>query len=254
MSAHPVRTASQMIATVAGPLAAIGLAWALTLGDPTDDGGLSAANAALVMALLVVTVAHVDWLAGIVTSVTAALALNYFHTQPLLTLRVTDSRDVVSIVLLGALGVLVSATTAARVRRGVTRVRAGDASAAGRAFSTAITEDHPAGELWSAAIAAPGNDLALVLARVDRAAPIALPVIGRTSDSKGVDDTLVLPAYGAALRLERRHAEGRWLVLTPRTGIGPLTLDRRAVMAFATTVELGLDPTGDAPERATTAS
>jgi len=60
----------------------------------------------------------------------------------------------------------------------------------------------------------------------------------------------VLPVYGAALLLERRHPEGRWLVLTPRDGLGPLTLDRRAVMAFANTIELALD-TSDAEPAST---
>jgi hypothetical protein len=96
--------------------------------------------------------------------------------------------------------------------------------------------------VWSAAIATPANDLGLVLARVERSAPVTIPTIGRPAGSyQLLDADLVLPVYGAALRLERRHPEGRWLVLTPRDGMGPLTLDRRAVMAFADTVELALD-------------
>ena len=87
-----------------------------------------------------------------------------------------------------------------------------------------------------------------MLARVERSAPADIPTIGRPTGSyQLLDGELVLPVYGAALRLERRHPEGRWLVLTPRDGMGPLTLDRRAVMAFADTIELALDTTDAEP-------
>jgi hypothetical protein len=156
-------------------------------------------------------------------------------------LRVTDSRDVWSIVLLGVLGLAVSAATAIRVRHDVRQIRAGDAVVAGQQLTTMLADDRPAGQVWSAAIAAPANDLGLVLARVTRSAPPQLPSIGRPPTAEHADSDIVLPQYGAALRLERHHPEGRWLVLTPRDGLGPVTLDRRAVMAFASTVELALD-------------
>lgn len=224
-----------------GPPAAILSAWLLSLGADGDDRGLTLANAALVMAVLTVAVALIDWLAGITTSVASALALNYFHTEPIHTLRVTDARDVFSIILLGLLGLAVSAATAFRVRRNVHDIRAGDALGAADELSSMVASDHPAGKVWAAAIATPTNDLGLVLVRVDQAEPPGLPFIGRFKDV--ADSTLLLPQYGATLRLERHHAYGRWLVLTPRDGLGPLTLDRAAVMAFADTIELALtDP------------
>jgi K+-sensing histidine kinase KdpD len=235
-----------LTANVVGPPAAVLVAWLLTLGGDPAGNGLTLANAALAMAVLTVAVALVDWLAGVTTSVAAALALNYFHTEPYRTLRVTDSRDVWSIVLLLVLGLAVSAATASRVRHDVHRIRAGDAAEAGRQLTTMVAGDKPAGQVWSAAIAAPANDLGMVLARVSPSAPAQLPSIARPATAQHADSDVVLPQYGAALRLERRHPEGRWLVLTPRDGLGPLTLDRRAVMAFAETVELALDE-GDVP-------
>jgi hypothetical protein len=253
MHTHPIRTRFQVAAALGGPPAAVLVAWLMTLGG--DDGGrLTLANAALVMAVLTVAVALVDWLAGAATSIAAALSLNYFHTEPYHTLRVTDSRDIWSIVLLGALGLAVSAATAARVRHDVTAIRSGDAVVAGRELTQLLSADHPAGQAWAAAIGTPANDLGLVLARVTRAAPPELPSIGRPAGSVASDPSLVLPQYGAALRLEQRHAQGRWLVLTPRDGLGPLTLDRRAVIAFAATVELALDATEDVAATATTAA
>jgi hypothetical protein len=250
MNTHRTRTPLELAAVFVGPPLAILVAWLLTLGGEGDESPLTLANAALVMALLTVGVALIDWVAGITTSVAAALALNYFHTEPYRTLRVTDSRDVWSIVLLGGLGLMVSAATALRVRRNVRRIRAGDAITAGQHITEMVGQDHAAGQVWSTAISTPANDLGLVLARVETSLPEGLPTIGRPKIPELVDHDLVLPQYGAALRLERRHAEGRWLVLTPRDGFGPLTLDRRSVMAFATTVELALDPTDADPPTA----
>src|SRR5262245_57467439 len=241
MSTYRFRTPLQLAANFIGPPAAILAAWLMSLGND-GDSGMTQANVALVMAVITVLFALVDWLAGVTTSVTAALALNYYHAPPLHTLRVTDSRDVLSIVLLAVLGLTVSAATAFRVRRDVHHIRAGDAGAAADAMRSMLAHDNAAPQVWSAAIATPANDLGLVLARVTRTAPANIPTIGRPAGSyQLLDADLVLPVYGAALRLERRHPEGRWLVLTPRDGLGPLTLDRRAVMAFADTVELALD-------------
>jgi hypothetical protein len=228
MHTYRFRTRFELAVNLLGPPAAIALAWLLSIGNHDGDQWLTLANAALAMAVLTVSVALVDWLAGITTSVTAALALNYFHTEPFHTLRVTDDSDVVSIVLLGVLGVAVSAVTAYRIRRDVHQIRADDAVAAAEQLAAALDNDSAAPIVWRSAITATATDLGLVLAR---------PAGGRAGD----DPTLILPQYGAALKLERRHAQGRWLVLTPRDGMGPLTLDRRAVMLFAATVELALD-------------
>jgi len=247
MRTYGLRTPLQLAANFIGPPAAILAAWLMSQGK-SGDGGLTQANVALVMAALTVLFALVDWLAGLTTSVAAALALNYYHTEPFHTLRVTDSRDVLSIVLLLVLGLTVSAATAFRVRRGVHHIRAADAGAAADELRSTLVKNNPAPLVWSAAIATPANDLGLVLARIERSAPADIPTIGRPAGSyQLLDADLVLPVYGAALRLERRHPEGRWLVLTPRDGLGPLTLDRRAVMAFADTIELALDTTDTEP-------
>ena len=160
----------------------------------SGDGGLTQANVALVMAALTVLFALVDWLAGLTTSVAAALALNYYHTEPFHTLRVTDSRDVLSIVLLLVLGLTVSAATAFRVRRDVHHIRAADAGAAADELRSTLVKNNPAPLVWSAAIATTANDLGLVLARVERSAPADIPTIGRPAGSyQLLDADLVLP-------------------------------------------------------------
>jgi len=252
MSTYRVRTPLQLAANIAGPPVAVLAAWLMTLGHNSGDGGMTQANVALVMAVVTVLFALLDWLAGLTTSVAAALALNYYHPEPFHTLRVTDSRDMLSIGLLLVLGLTVSAATAFRVRQNVHHIRKADIGAAAEELRATLTVNNPAPLVWSAAIATPANDLGLVLARIERTAPGNIPEIGRPAGSyQLLEADLVLPVYGAALRLERRHPEGRWLVLTPRDGMGPLTLDRRAVMAFADTIELALD-TSDAEQAATT--
>ncbi len=235
------RTPVQRAAIIAGPAAAVLASWLLSLPDRSDGDGVTLANVALVIAVVTVTAALVGWAAGVTTSFVAALSLNYFHTEPYRTLRITDRRDVYSVVLLGVLGLAVSAVSAARVRSGVTSLRRDDARRAGAQLADSLSTDRPASEVWSAAITAAANDLGLVSARLTARTPSELPMVGRRL---GPDDdpTLVLPQAGAALPLQHRHSEGRWLVLTPRSGMAPLTVDRRAVLAFADAIELALEP------------
>lgn len=234
-----MHVARRSITLVAGPVAALVAAWLLSLPSDGDEAGVTLANVALVMAVVTVGVAVVDWAAGAVTSVIAALALNYFHTEPIHTLRIDDRRDVYSVLLLGALGLAVSAVTAVRVRTQVQGVARDRAAAAGAELSTQLVVDQSVAASWSAAIGADANDLGLLNARITTSTPGSLPVVGRTV---GDDPDLTIPAIGAALRLQQHHPEGRWLVLTPRRGQGPITVDRRAVLAFADTVELALAP------------
>lgn len=233
--------ARRSITLVVGPLLALLVAWLLSLPSDGDDNGVTLANVALVVAVVTVGVAVADWVAGAVTSVVAALALNYFHTQPIHTLRIDDRRDVYSVMLLGMLGLAVSAVTAVRVRaevRGVTRDRA---AGAGAELADLLERDRPVVAAWAAAITAAGNGLDLLEVRLSTRTPTELPVVGRRF-ADGDDPTLTIPATGAALRLPQAHPEGRWLVLTPRAGHAPLAVDRRAIRSFADTVELALEP------------
>ena len=86
---------------------------ALSTSSVTDS--MEVANAALLLAVVIVTAALVDSIAGLSTAVAGALALNYFHTEPVHSLRITSRSDVVAVILLAALGIVVSAATAFRV-------------------------------------------------------------------------------------------------------------------------------------------
>lgn len=241
MNTAPRRSPLQQSSLVVGPLVALGAAWLLSLPSDGDLNGVTLANVALIMAVVTVAIAVVDWLGGVITSVMAALALNYFHTQPIHTLRIDDRRDVYSVVLLAGLGLAVSAVTAIRVRTEVRDVTRDRAAGAGAELAGLLTTDQTVAATWAAAISAAANDLGLLNVRVSATTPAQLPIVGRRlADSD--DPSLTIPAVGAALRLQHHHSEGRWLVLTPRPGHAPLVVDRRAVLSFADTVELALEP------------
>lgn len=241
MSQNPSAVALRRASTLVGPVIAALVAWGLSLTNDGGASGVTQANVGLAMAVVTVAFATIDWVAGVTTSIVAALTLNFFHTQPYHTLRITDRRDVYSVLLLGALGLAVSAVTAARVRRGVTQLRRLDARRAGEELEGRLAHDRSASEVWIDSISACGNDLTLVMARLEPSEPGALPRIGRFTDHP--DSQMVsLPAVGAALQLVHRNSVGRWLILTPSVGMGPLEIDRRALFAFADALELALDP------------
>lgn len=221
-----------VLAVVVGPFAAI--AFAAATATASDD--MSVANVALVLAMITVAAALTQWSAGVLTSIAAALSLNYFHTEPVHSLRMSDGTDVLAVVLLGLLGVGVSAATALRVRRSVVRRHeAGSASVASR-LSSSLHAPQPAVELWHGAIDVATPQLAMVDARLERNGTSGLPVVARGSEQ----DVIVLTEAGAVVPFRNpRHADQ--LVLVPRQGLGPITLDRRIVFAFADELELALE-------------
>lgn len=224
-----------------GPIAAILIAWSTASVGSDGRNGLALANVALLLAVLTVGVALLDWVGGLTTSVAAALSLNWFHTEPVRTFRISSATDLVSVLLLAALGIGVSATTAARVRRAVHRGRAAATGAAQEALQRESAIARPAHELWQQALAATSSDLALVEARVVSAPGVDLPIVARLPwTDEASDAEFVLPLSGAAVPLGR--ANRQMLILTPQPGLGPLLLDRRAVTAFADAVQLALEP------------
>src|SRR4249920_227122 len=104
--------AAERAARFLGPLLAIGVAWA----TDTVRGDMSIANAALALAFVCVAAALVNPVAGFLTSAVAALALNYFHTTPVHSLRMTEGDEIVTVVLLVLLGAAVSIATTLRFR------------------------------------------------------------------------------------------------------------------------------------------
>jgi len=223
----------RVLPVVGGPALVFAVAWWSSTADQSD---LALANVALLLAVLTVAVALTSPLGGITTSVVAALSLNWFHTQPTGSFRISSSSDVASVALLGALGLGVSAITARRVRFATKAGRHDAARTAQLDIEDLTVAAQPSHDLWHAAVSASSPELALADARLTFDASPDLPVIGR--HTVGGDGTLVLPATGAVVPL--RSLKGH-LVLVPREGVGPLEVDRHAVAALADTVDLLVD-------------
>ena len=60
--------------------------------------------------------AFVGRMSGILTAVTAAMAFNYFHTEPFHSLRINGAQAIVTVLLLALLGLVMSEISAWRRR------------------------------------------------------------------------------------------------------------------------------------------
>lgn len=214
------------------------VAWAST----SVRGTMAIADVALVMAIVTVGVALVSWSDGLVTSVAAALSLNYFHTEPVHSLRVTDTSDLVAVVLLATLGVAVSAATAIRVRAAARDHHASAAAGVRDELVDLSPLARPVTAVWSDAVRASCAGLAMVDCRIEPSGSSLLPVVSRQRVGADETSTLVLPEGGAIVAFrDPRHASQ--VVLVPRAGMGSLELDRRAVFAFVDQLDLALSTT-----------
>ncbi len=247
MPSHQTNLELRKLLIVIGPVAAVLVAWLLTLPTADRDSGVTVANVALLLAVLTVVCSLVYSAAGVTTSISAALALNFFHIPPYRTLRITDRADIYSVLLLATLGVVLGSVTELRARRRVTVLRRSNATAQGKTLAELLTSQQPVDNVWGEAITSAANDLGILSVRIVQQLPRQLATIGRRVDRDN-DHSLSIPVAGASLALVEEHAEGSWLIFAPRDDLGPVTVDRRAVLSFADTVELALHelrvPTG----------
>jgi hypothetical protein len=218
-----------------GPVVVVAIAWASTAAHST----MAVANVALVLAIVTVGVAMVSWTAGLVTSAVAAMSLNYFHTEPVHSLRITESADLLAVFLLAALGVTVSAITALRVRSAARDHHQTVAAGVRDGLAAASLDTRPVAVVWGEAVRAACAGLALVDSRVEAAGTGSMPAIARQRPGVDQESTMfVLPEGGAVMAF--RDPRLGHVVLVPRQGMGALELDRRAVTAFVDQLELAL--------------
>ena len=203
------------------------MAWA----TDTVRGDMSIANAALALAFVCVAAALVNPIAGFVTSAVAALALNYFHTTPVHSLRMTEGDEIVTVILLVLLGSSVSIATTMRVRSKVAIHRTDESLAAARELQQLLSHGGALPAVWltavqSVCVQAGSIDVSLVAA-----APSEVPIISRRLPSgTGSDgDTVVIPETGAALLLPNGRGA---LLLRPQAGLGAITAARPMLLQF----------------------
>lgn len=225
-----VKTASQQAAdraaTVLGPVLAIAVAWA----TDTVRGDVSIANAALVLAFVCVAAALVSPRAGFVTSAIAALALNYFHTVPVHSLRMTEGDEIVTVILLVLLGSSVSIATTMRFRAKVAGHRTDQSLAAARELQELLSHGGPLPAVWLTAVQSVCVQAGSVDVSLLAATPSDLPVISHRLPSATGSDAheVVIPETGAVLLLPN----GRALLLRPQAGLGAITAARAMLLQF----------------------
>ncbi len=196
---------------------------------------MSLVNTALALACVTTVVAILDWRSGVANSIVAALSLNYFHTEPTHSLRITAASDVWMVVLLSALGLGVSASTAFRWRRSLVAERRLSAEQVNSRLLSDAFGVRQADSLWHDSVDALAEGMSLIDVRLTTDADIRLPRIARQS---GDDSGLVLvPESGALVEFRNDRLKSR-LILTPQRGVGAVEVRREVVFAFVDAYEL----------------
>ncbi|MEO6123597.1 MAG: DUF4118 domain-containing protein [Ilumatobacteraceae bacterium] len=227
--------------TLGGP--AVALAVAAITASVRDQVGAS--NVGIALAIVVVGAALVSRWAGLATAAVAAIAFNFFHTQPYHSLRVHSPRDVMIVALLAVLGIVVSDISAWRRRRDTIAFRHSEATAAPKQLAALLVDQHPVSDVWPTVATSIMDQLMLASCRFEPSQSTSLPtisrVVGRSADG---DDGFVLPSTGAALPVVSNNNVLGYLILTPNHGVPSLWVERRVVVALADHIAIALTYTG----------
>lgn len=231
----------QRAAIAIGPLVALVLS-ASTSGVRDVVGGT---NVGIALAIVVVLAGLTSKTAGVLTAATAAIAFNFFHTEPYHSLRVHELRDVVIIALLIVLGLGVADISSWRRRRDAIAFSHWTAAQASQQITELLQEPRPLGEVWPTIATMIMDQLTLADVWFDAGVHTELPVIARSGGADaGADGGFVLPSHGAAMPIVfNQHTLGH-LVLQPQRGVTSLWVDRRVVVALADHLTIALTNTG----------
>jgi K+-sensing histidine kinase KdpD len=206
-------------------------------------------NVALVLVVVIVAAAALGGRqAGAMTAAGACLSFNFFHSEPLYTLRVRSANDIWTIVLLFVIGLAVgelavfgrrNQTKAIIERAGVTHLGA---------IGAMIAEDQPPSTVWPAVQAALVDELSLVDATFesgDRPAS-TMAVLERNGrfDKKAMYWSragMELPRDGLVLPVSAGNRTYGRIVLAPSPGQGTTRDQRRVAVALADLLAVTLD-------------
>jgi hypothetical protein len=201
---------------------------------------LGSANVALVLAAIVVGAAIFGGrLAGVITSIAAALSFDYFFSEPFYNLRINDHQDIVTALLLLVLGVAVGQLAVMRYgARQVERLHARGAAHM-EDVAAVVAAGADLDEVWPVVRRALIDQLDLAACQfepapfttehthLDRAGHIDSPTLRYEPGG------FALPLDGATVPVIANGQEVGRLVLVPRPGRGTTRSQRRVAVALA---------------------
>ena len=219
-----------------GAIAAIAVAGLLVPVRSTIDN----TNVALILVLVVVAAATFGGrTAGAVTSIVAAVAFNYFQTEPYYTLRISDRDDIVSAVLLLFVGLAVGEIAVLSRRRGLVAVEHVTGAHQLEHVAALLAQGASENQVWEAVRDGIVEELGLKSCQFEPGAGLRhLPRIERDGrllegEKHFTGSGFALPAEGAEILVEREGVTIGRLVLEPTTG-RPVSRDQRRVAVALT--------------------
>lgn len=228
------RESAGSIAVAVGPAAALLIAGVLS--GVRDDIGTT--NVALTLACVVVLAAVAGRRAGLATALMAAVSYNFFHTQPYQSLRINDGKDILTVTLLAALGVVVSETAHRRRQANLSARSHARGEHALEIVASRLVDDPNPHAVWSEVESSLVELLDLAECRFEPGDTCDLPILPRSGSllSKEMHwgrDGFRLPEAGAALQIRcEAHTYGH-VILVPRSKAGSSVETRRVAIALA---------------------
>jgi K+-sensing histidine kinase KdpD len=201
---------------------------------------VGSANMALVLVLVVIGAAATGGrVAGAITAITASLSFNFFYTKPYMDLRVHAMRDVLTVVLILAVGLAVGELGVARSRQSATRRSHLASMRSLEQVGALVSAGAEPDEVWPAT-----RDALISLLRVRAASFEALPSRsglpeierdGRieVADKRYRGDGFALPDGGVALPVEAAGTRIGQIILDPDPEAGVTREQRRTAVALA---------------------
>lgn len=198
-------------------------------------------NVALVLVVVIVIAASLGGRrAGVMTAAAACVSFNFFHSQPLYTLRVHSDNDIWTIVLLFVVGLVVGQVSRfAHHRQGRARLEQQGVAHLEK-ISALVAGNRPVSEVWPEVRASLVDELGLVDGTFDTGAdtPTSLSQLDRTGrfDNKVMfwsRQGIELPRDGVALPVDAGDRSFGQIVMTPTIGHGTTPDQRRVAVALA---------------------
>jgi Domain of unknown function (DUF4118) len=244
---EPVNDAARIWSAL-GALAAIAVAGLLVPLRSTIDN----TNVALVLVLVIVAAASFGGrAAGVTTSIVAALAFNFFHTQPYYSLRISDRFDIITTILLAVVGLAVGEIAVLSHRHEVVADEHATGARHLERVAGLVASGASESDVWDAVRAGLVAELGLASCRFDPGVGLThLPRIerdGRLLEGERyfTGGGFALPAEGVEILVERQgrtlgrlvlEPEGRRAVSRDQRRVGVALADQLAVVLSTGTV------------------